>query len=136
MIIATRTVTVNPVKGRPIKLNKGVEVKRGVMNRLTARQQRDYTEVVVKTRRTWTEDEIELIASLYHNLTDASNNGENAADIIAAFRDTYDTHTDAAIIMMIGQCKAVDSYYDAVGLNVSKALICALENIDNNRYGV
>ena len=136
MIIASKTVTINPIKGRPIALVKGVRVKAGQLNKLSARQKADYTEVSVKSRRPWTQDEIELIASLYHTMTDATNNAENAVDIIAAFRGTYDTHTDAAIIMMIGQCKAVDSCYDAVGLNVSKALVCALENIDNNRYGV
>lgn len=136
MIIASKTVTINPIKGRPIALVKGVQVKVGQLNKLSARQKADYTEVAVKTRRTWTEDEIELIASLYHTMTDATNNGENAPAIIAAFRDVYDTHTDSAVSMMVGQCKAVDSYYDAVGLNISLALVCALENIDNNRYGV
>ena len=62
MIIASKTVTINPIKGRPIALVKGVQVKVGQLNKMSARQKSDYTEVAVKTRRTWTEDEIELIA--------------------------------------------------------------------------
>ena len=136
MIIATKSVTINQPNGKQIKLFKGVEVKKSVYNKLSPRQIETYTVKQTKTRNTWTYDEINYMAILYHTLTDPSVNGENAQEIVASFRERYTTHTDAAIIMMIAQCKALDSLYDAVGLNYNSHLVTVLTTLDPDRYGV
>ena len=135
MIIASKTVTITQPKGRPIQLTKGLKVTKSTLNKLSTRQKESYTVNQSRTRQSWTTDEIDLIAMLYHTLTVASCNHENANEIISSFREYYDTHTNAAIIFMIGQCKALDSRYDAIGLNYNKQLVISLESIDSDRYG-
>ena len=137
MVIATKNVTINAGKGRPIVLVKNQKVTPAAQRRMTTRQIESYTETVSRRtggRNEWTHDEVAFIAHLYHTMTDADVNGENAQNISAAFRSCYDTHTDAAIIMTIGQAKAIDSRYDAVGLSYSQALVSALRAIDAERY--
>jgi hypothetical protein len=134
--IATRTIKVTNAKTRKVKviIEKGTTYSAAQMRRIPTKYHCYMTSH--STRATWTDGEIELIAKSYHELTDAANNNENANDIIAAFRTEYDTHSDAAIIMMIAQAKAIDTYYDAVGLNYNKYLVECLNDIDSTRYYV
>ena len=136
MLIATRNVTVN-CRPRPIILTKGAKVTKAIYNRLTQRQRADYVITVGRrpgTGDAWCTGELDLMAHLYHTMTDAANNNENADAIVAAFMAQYDTRSRAAIIMVIAQCKAIDSLYDAKGLNYNNYLATALAKIDAERY--
>ena len=134
MVIATRTIKSTNPNTHKVKviIQKGATYTAAQMRKIPQKYH-CYLEKF-STRTTWKDAEIELFATLYHELIGAESNNENAQAIVDGFRAEYDTHTDAAIIMMIAQAKAIDTHYDADGLNYNAYLAECLNGIDSTRY--
>lgn len=87
MILATKTVTINLLNGRSLRLVAGQEVKSGVFNKLSTRQKHDYTvkkalpaqitrripgrEAALNTMGIFSDVNLEVLKALSDNVDDA-----------------------------------------------------------------
>lgn len=103
---ATRTVTINPAKGRPFQILAGQVLTTAQFNKLTTRQQQDYTAPIIKTstRNPYTKAEAIDIVGLYV----AAKGSEKVA--CAAYLDMTPNckHSMSSIGQAMRQLSAID----------------------------
>ena len=105
-IVATKTVTIHPLQGRDINLIVGKTVTPGQYNRLTARQQRDYTMLnqVATTRNPWLYDQAVDLVGCYL----ASGSHITTAKQGYLTINPNDPHTPNSVNAALGQLRAID----------------------------
>ena len=128
--ISTKNVTINHPTGRPTILKKGIVVTKSQLKKLNKTQIRNYLTEKVVTRDNWTDDECQTLAFIYNGSVDF-----NMKDIVVKFRESYDTHTDASIELMVQQAKNIDNLHPAEGMcHLTQAFVDELRRLDPLRY--
>lgn len=99
----------------------------------------EYLEPVTKGRKgskkeDFTTPEENLLFDLYLDLADPDNNSDNRQEIIAEFRQVYDTHTDDSLEIFINGLKRVDYRYLAEGMAPKKSTVRKLHTIYPDRF--
>ncbi len=81
----------------------------------------------------WTEEEVDLFASIYHK--NSVGGVVNSKDIVSEFLSFYTTHSPDGVAMMVNQSRGVDSQVDVRGLEgISPYLVGSLRAIEPDRF--
>jgi len=118
---ATKTVTINPVTGRPIQLVLGSKVTPAQLARLNQRQQDSYTQVntTATTRHPYLMDEAVDLVGCY--VTASGNVALAKASFLTLNPNT--PHTVASVNAALGQLRALDPNFPGDTRWVAKTVI-------------
>ena len=123
-IIATKTVTINPIKGRPFTLTAGAVITPSKLSKLSKRQLANYTEPKAKANNTpYTHEERVVILEAY---VAGGNRAEVAHTFSQAFPNT--NHPTSSLNRMCGQLECLDTTHPNSTAHVVSQELSVLAN--------